>query len=124
MALIIEPNGEVMFHVEHHRLLNNTHQIFPSGLFCAVPILEGTACGWDIYVDDEGLLLNLDLNSYAAILSGHVGSLLVGPAFVCSQEEMQETELVEMIDQEAKRRFENRLRQLTSEARKEQAELN
>lgn len=75
--------------------------------FTAVPLPEGVASGYVMYVNDDGLLINLLENGAAEYLAQYTP--LVGPAAVLTLEESGETDLLGEVVPEAKASFELRL---------------
>lgn len=114
MAVIIYPSGDDELRVDALDFFRRRKdEVFPSGLFCPVPLLEGLACGYSMYVDDDGLFLGLPINKRAMFLAGYFHSPVCGPAFICSYEEADEEGVEELVHPVARATFELRLRELT-----------
>jgi hypothetical protein len=114
MATIVHPDGGVEFFVDSsYERLKST---FKSGLFCVV---GDPRSGYTGFVDDEGLLIGLPVNEIAMHIMQHYHSPLVGPLYIGSHEEMEETDLIGMIDKDLKHEFEQRMNRLLEHARKD-----
>lgn len=120
---IIRPNGTV------ETVVWKTYKDISAGVnegsddaFTSVPLPEGNACGYCVYVNDVGLLKGLDPNPWAEQVCEY--HPLVGPAVIVSFEESQEDDLLGMIEEEARNKFLKRLNLAILAARTHAAGLN
>jgi hypothetical protein len=84
--------------------VNRTGEDHP---FCAAPVPEGDAAGYCVYVNDDGLMIDMDENEPVEQLCNYAP--LVGPAVVVSFEESGEEDLIGYIKPGARKKFLARL---------------
>lgn len=75
--------------------------------FTTVPLPEGPAAGYVMFVNDDGLIINLHENAAAEYIAQYTP--LVGPAVLMTFEESGDTELIGDVIPEAKAALEIRL---------------
>ncbi len=113
MAIVIYPDGTMTDFV--YKGVEDANRLVGGLIDC---VALGSEVGYLAIVNDEGLLLNMALNTKAEMLTGY--GPLAGPCVVVSFEEAGEDELLGEVNKNAKAAFEAKLLKL----RGERASLN